>query len=177
MPKATILVVEDERVVASDLRLRLESGGYAVCAIVSSGLEAVEKAGALRPDLVLMDVTLRGEFDGIQAAEEIRKRHGLPVVYLTAHSDEGTLQRAKISEAFGYILKPFEEREIFANIEMALYKHAMEKRLRESERLLSTTLRSIGDAVITVDADRRVTFMNPVGESLTGWRAEESLGK
>jgi two-component system sensor histidine kinase/response regulator len=176
MSKASILVVEDERVVASDLRLRLEGGGYSVCGLISSGEEAVQKAGELRPDLVLMDITLRGEIDGIMAAELIRRQHDLPVVFLTAHSDEGTLQRAKITEAFGYILKPFEERELYANIEMALYKHATSRRLRESERLLSTTLRSISDAVITVDAERRITFMNAVAETLTGWVCSEALG-
>jgi len=177
MNRSKILVVEDERVVASDLRIRLENGGYAVCAMVSSGEEGVEKAGELRPDLVLMDITLQGDIDGIVAAEQIRQQYDLPVVFLTAHSDEGTLQRAKITEAFGYILKPFEERELFANIEMALYKHATDRRLRENERRLAVTLNSIGDAVISVDADGRISLMNSVAEALTGWEQAEAIGR
>ncbi len=177
MDRSKILVVEDERVVASDLRIRLENGGYAVCAMVSSGEDGVQKAGELRPDLVLMDITLQGNIDGIVAAEQIRQRFDLPVVFLTAHSDEGTLQRAKITEAFGYILKPFEERELFANIEMALYKHATDRRLRENERRLAVTLNSIGDAVISLDADSRVSLMNPVAVALTGWGQGDAIGR
>jgi len=177
MTRPKILVVEDERVVASDLRIRLESGGYAVCAMVASGEEGVEKAGELRPDLVLMDITLQGNMDGVVAAEQIRQRYNLPVVFLTAHSDEGTLQRAKITEAFGYILKPFEERELFANIEMALYKHATDRKLRENERRLAVTLNSISDAVLSIDADGLIAFMNPVAEALTGWDQEQAVGR
>jgi CheY-like chemotaxis protein len=172
-----ILVVEDESVVALDIQGRLTRLGYAVTDLATYGEEAIQKAEELRPDLVLMDIRLKGEIDGVQAAECIRSRLGIPVVYLTAYTDEATLQRARITEPFGYLLKPFKERELHTTVEMALYKHKMERRLRESERWLATTLNSIGDAVIATDAQGHIQFMNPIAQALTGWRQEEALGK
>ncbi len=120
MAKARVLVVEDEGIVARDIAMTLKSLGYAVPAITSSGEEAVKQAGEVHPDLVLMDIRLKGDMDGIQAAEEIRTRFSIPVVYLTAYADNNTLQRAKITEPYGYILKPFQERELYTSIEIAL---------------------------------------------------------
>ncbi|HEB73969.1 MAG TPA: response regulator, partial [Candidatus Desulfofervidus auxilii] len=122
-------------------------------------------------------IVLGGGIDGIEAAEQIRRRFHIPVVYLTAYADEKTLQRAKITEPFGYILKPFEEKELYITIEMALYKHEMERRLKESQQWLTTTLKSIGDAVIATDINGCVIFMNPIAESLTGWKQKEASGK
>ncbi|MFP4642108.1 MAG: response regulator [Dehalococcoidia bacterium] len=127
MAKRRILVVEDESIIASEIRGALGELGYTVVDVVGSGEEAVEKTGKHTPDLVLMDIVLQGEMDGIQAAEEIRSRHNIPVVYLTAYTDENTMQRAKISEPYGYIVKPFEDRELHSNIEMAIYKHEAEQ--------------------------------------------------
>jgi PAS domain S-box-containing protein len=172
---ARILVVEDEPVVALDLRTRLTRMGYIVSETVARGEDALECARTLHPNLILMDIRLRGGMDGISAAEEIRKRYGLPVIYLTAHADEATVDRARITEPFGYILKPFDERELRTVIEMALYKHDAERKLRESERRYATTLSSIGDAVIATDPIGCVTFMNPVAEKLTGWNLAEAL--
>ena len=173
---AGILVVEDEPVVALDLRTRLTRMGYIVVETVARGEDAVALAGTLSPNLILMDIRLRGGMDGIAAAEEIRNRYGLPVIYLTAHADEATVDRARITEPFGYILKPFDERELRTVIEMALYKHDAERKLRESERRYATTLSSIGDAVIATDPGGGVTFMNPVAEKLTGWSLAETFG-
>ncbi len=139
-------------------------------------MEALALAASTRPDLVLMDIQLKGGTDGITAAEAIRTRWRIPVIYLTAFSDAGTLARAKITEPFGYIIKPFEDREIQSTIEMALYKHEAEERLRESERRYATTLKSIGDGVIATDAQGGITFMNPVAEKLTGWSLAEAQG-
>jgi|AGTN01.2.fsa_nt_gi PAS domain S-box/PAS domain S-box/PAS domain S-box len=172
-----ILVVEDERIVAMDLMSRLRNLGYEVPGSASSGEEAIEKAVRWRPDLVLMDIYLNGEMDGIQAAVRIKSRFNIPVIYLTAYADPGTLQRAKVTEPFGYVLKPFEERELLTTIEMALYKYRIEQRLKDSERWLATTLKSIGDGVVATDQDGRVKFMNPVAENLTGWKQGEALGK
>jgi two-component system cell cycle sensor histidine kinase/response regulator CckA len=140
MQKAKILIVEDERIVASDLRNRIERLGYAVVGMAGTGEEAIEMASATQPDLVLMDITLQGKIDGVEAADQIRRLHEIPVVYVTAHSDEHTLQRAKITEPFGYVLKPFEERELHTTMEMALYKSSTDRRLRDNERWLATRL-------------------------------------
>jgi CheY-like chemotaxis protein len=123
MSSASVLVVEDENIVARDILSMLKDLGYLVAAVASSGEEAIEKAAIKRPDVVLMDIVLKGEVDGVQAAQEIRTRFQIPVIYLTAYADEETLQRAKLTEPFGYILKPFEERELHVAIELALYRH------------------------------------------------------
>jgi signal transduction histidine kinase/DNA-binding response OmpR family regulator len=133
---AKILVVEDESIVAMDIKNRLVRLGYDVPSVAYAGEEAVEKATKICPDLVLMDIMLRGEMDGIEAARLILERLDVPVVYLTAFSDEDTLQRAKITGPFGYIIKPFEDRELHVALEIALYKHRMEKNLKESEEHL-----------------------------------------
>jgi hypothetical protein len=177
MKKPSILIVEDENIVARDIRARVIRQGYDVTDVVSSGEDAVTQAGANRPDLVLMDIKLAGAMDGVEAAETIRSRYDIPVVYLTAYADETTLQRAKVTEAFGYLLKPFEERELHITVEMALYKHQMERKIREHEEWLATTLRSIGDAVVSVDAERRISYMNPAAEILTGWLLHDARGK
>jgi len=130
---AKILVVEDEGIVAMDIKNRLMRLGYDVPSIALAGEEAVEKAAKICPDLVLMDIMLKGEMDGIEAARQIHERLDIPIVYLTAFSDEDTLQRAKITGPFGYIIKPFEDRELHVALDIALYKHKMERILRESE--------------------------------------------
>jgi two-component system cell cycle sensor histidine kinase/response regulator CckA len=174
--KKHILVVEDERIVAEDIRRSLETLGYAVIAVVSSGEEALQKAAEENPDLVLMDIVLKGDMDGIEAAQEMNSRFNIPVVYLTAYADDRRLQRAMVTGPYGYILKPFEDRELRTTIEMALYKYNMENKLKESEQWLATTLKSIGDGVITTNTEGIVTFMNPVAETLTGWTQEEAVG-
>lgn len=177
MTVARILIVEDDNIIALELADRLQDLGYTVCGPVGFGEEAITQAGALRPDLVLMDIRLKGAIDGVEAAAAIRDRFDIPVVYLTAYADVDTLQRAKITEPYGYILKPFEERELHTAIEIGLYKHRMESRLRASERWLSTTLRSIGDAVLTTDEQGHIVTLNPVAEALTGWTLAEALGQ
>ena len=122
-----------------------------------------------------MDIVLKGETNGIDAAGQIRSRLDIPVVYLTAYADEKTVERAKLTEPFGYIIKPFNDKELHTIIEMALYKHKIEKKLKEREEWLSTILESIGDAVIATDAKGCVTLMNPVAESLTGWKSSRPL--
>jgi PAS domain S-box-containing protein len=176
-PAAKILVVEDENIVAKDIHNTLKDLGYIVTAVVASGEEAIQKAEETQPDLVLMDIMLKGYQDGVEAARQIITRYNIPVVYLTAYTDETTLQRAKVTEPYGYILKPFEERELHIAIEMAIYKHKMAKKLKEREQWLATILKSISDAVIVTDDKSTVTFMNPVAEGLTGWKQREALGK
>jgi two-component system cell cycle sensor histidine kinase/response regulator CckA len=172
-----ILVVEDESIVAEDIKETLEAMGYGVSAIASSGEDAVNRAIENTPDLVLMDIRLKGPMDGIEAAGQIRVRLDAPVIYLTAHTDEATLSRAKVTQPQGYLLKPFAADELRSTIEMALYKHEMEQKLRESERRFATTLRSIGDAVISTDRQQKISFMNPVAEAITGWKQQDALGR
>ncbi len=176
MASARILLVEDEAIVAMDIQNSLKGLGYAVPVVASSGEEAIEELSRTLPDLVLMDIMLQGDMDGVEAAELIRERFDIPVVYLTACADDITLGRAKVTEPFGYILKPFEERMLHITIEMSLYKHKMERKLRESEQWLSTVLRCIGDAVVATDAAGHIKFMNPIAEALTGWKQEQALG-
>jgi two-component system cell cycle sensor histidine kinase/response regulator CckA len=177
MTKIQILVVEDEGIVAEDIQRSLENLGYIVSAVVSSGEGAIIKAEENRPDLILMDIVLKGEMDGIETANQIRSRFNIPIIYITAYTDEKTLERAKTTEPFGYIVKPFESRELFTAVEMALYKSKMENKLREREEWLSTILKSIGDGVIVTDEKGRVKFMNGVARSLTGWKEEEAAGQ
>lgn len=175
--KAHILVVEDENIIALHLQKRLQNMGYVVPFIFASGEEAIQNVKEAQPDLILMDIQLKGKMSGIEAAQEIRTRFDIPVVYLTAYSEEATFEEAKKTEPFGYLLKPFEEKELKITIEMALYKHEIDKKLRENEQWLETTLKSIGDAVIATDRRGRVTFMNVVAETLTGWKKKEALGQ
>lgn len=174
MSKTTVLIVEDEAIVAADVALKLEQFGYEVVGTSAKGEEAVDMACSLMPSIVLMDIQLNGSMDGIEAAEAIRGRVDIPVIFLTAHSDTATLERAKITDPFGYILKPFENRELTKTIEIALYKHQSDRELREQREWLRVTLTSIGDAVITCNTGGLVTFLNPVAEALTGWRIEEA---
>ena len=177
MSKTTILIVEDEAIVAADLAGKLRRLGYEVAATAAQGEAAVALACRFRPQLVLMDIWLEGPLDGIAAAAAIRRQYDVPVVYLTAHSDAATLARAKLTGPFGYILKPFEERELATQIEMALYRHDADRQLRQEREWLRVTLTSIGDAVIAADAEGRITFVNPVAESLTGWKLAEAVGQ
>jgi PAS domain S-box-containing protein len=172
-----VLVVEDERIVAKDISRTLIALGYCVVGVAHSADEALDKARMLAPGLVLMDINMPGKIDGIHAAQVVKDEMNVPVVYLTAFSDNLTLDRAKRSEPYGYLLKPFKDSELRCAIEIALYRHAAESLLREREQLLATTLRSIGDAVIVTDADERVTFMNRIAEQLTGWVGSEVIGK
>jgi len=177
MSKLRLLLVEDESLVAKDIVNMVRGLGYSVLAVVSTGEEAIALVEKSQPDIVLMDIVLKGEVDGIEAARRIWEEFSIPVVYLTAYADEATLQRAKVTEPFGYIIKPFDERELQTTIEMAFFKSQMDKKLREREEWLSTVLRSIGDGVIATDTNGRVTFLNVMAERLTGSSQAEALGK
>jgi len=171
-----LLVVEDEGIVAKDIQIRLRNLGYEVAAVASSGEEAIQKAAETHPDLVLMDITLKGEMDGIEAAEEIISRYDIPVVYLTAHTDEKTLQRAKITEPFGYILKPFGEKDLYSTIEISLHRHKMEKKLKESEEFSSSLMRASPNPIVVINPDTSVQYVNPTLEELTGFSSSELVG-
>ncbi|RFU46625.1 PAS domain S-box protein [Paraburkholderia sp. DHOC27] len=177
MAGARILIVEDDRVVARDIAQQMASAGHTVVGVTTRGEDALTLAAETVPDLVLMDVRLEGSLDGIDAARLLRDTLNLPVVFLTAYADEETVRRATVTEPFGYVLKPFDDTQLRTVVEMALYKHRAEQRLRESEQRYAVTLSSIGDAVIATDRESRINFINPVAEVLTGWPRGEALGR
>jgi len=168
----SIMVVEDERVVANDLEETLIRLGYEVAATTGSGEECLRLAPSGKPDLVLMDIRIKGSLDGIETTARLKAQLDVPVIYLTAYADDETLARARRTEAHGYLLKPFRASELKSAIEIALFKHQTDQKLRTRERWFSTTLRAIGDGVIAVDPELRVAFANPVAEELTGVGAE-----
>ena len=160
-----------------ELRERLQRWGFAVPATIASGEEACAAALDQKPDLILMDIWLQGPMDGIQAADLIHRTNDIPIIYVTANADEATLERAKQTEPYGYVLKPFEELELRTTIEIALTKYRLEAKLRESEQWLSTTLNSIGDAVIATDDQGTVTFINPIALSLLAMTRNDAMGR
>lgn len=136
MVKINVLVVEDEAIVSKDIQHSLKKLGYNVVGAASTGEKAIEMAGNLSPDIVLMDIMLKGKLTGIDAAEEIRMKHNLPVIYLTAYADEATLSKAKVTEPYGYIIKPFKEIDIHTSIEMAIYKHTKASEIKKERDFL-----------------------------------------
>lgn len=182
--KGRVLIVEDERIVAMELEDRVRRMGFDVVGSFGSGEEALRNAAALRPDLALMDIRLAGAMDGIQAAAELRRAHGVPVVYLTAYADDAILERVKATEPLGYVLKPFEERALHATIETALFRHHAERARREAEQArrraearYAAILSGSPDAIVSVDADQRIVVFNQVAERVFGHRADEVLGQ
>ena len=172
-----ILVVEDESVVARDIQRSLTDLGYQVPATARTSEQALRLAGEHCPHLVLMDIRLKGEVDGIETAALLKEKFAVPVVYLTAYADALTVERAKATEPLGYVLKPLRPNELRSTVELALYRHEMETRLREREHWLTTTLSSIGDAVISTDERGFVNYLNPMAERLLGVRLPEVLGQ
>lgn len=177
MPAVRILLVEDESIVAMDIQHRLENMGYEVAGWLAAGDRIVAEIERLRPDLVLMDIRLQEGMDGIQAAQVIRRQFNIPLVYLTAYADEETLRRAKETDPFGFVLKPYHDRELHTAIELALYKFRAGQQLRENEEWLSVTLRSVSDGVVATDAAERVKLINPVAEKITGFPPAAALGR
>jgi len=174
---ARILIVEDEQVTAEDLRDTLTGLGYTVTASVSNGADAIAQVKENAPDMVLMDIRIQGEIDGTATARVLRERFQIPVIYLTAHADTETLQRAKDAEPLGYIMKPFQEASLHAGIEIALHKHREDMKAREKQELVASTLRAISEAVISMDRQRTITLFNPAAEAWTGRRSREALGQ
>jgi two-component system cell cycle sensor histidine kinase/response regulator CckA len=172
-----VLIVEDEAIVACDIERRLIKAGYAVPAIAASGDEALRSIEQTSPHLVLMDIRLQGPSDGIVTAAEVRNRFHLPVVFLTAFADKPTLERAKSSGAFSYLIKPIGHVNLASTIEVALYRHQLEKELEKREAWLQTVLDSLADAIVVTDASGRIQFLNPTAERLTGWTSCEATGR
>ncbi len=177
MAKEKVLLIEDEKSVTEIIGEMLAVLGFQVAGIESRGRAAINRLVALEPDIVLMDIRLRGEMDGIETAQEIYKVLDIPVIYLTGASDDETIRRAKTTAPYGYLIKPVNIDELRVTIEMALHKHKLEQQLKRQEQWLSTTLRSIGDGVVTTDDSNHITLFNHAAEQITGWNAEEVLGR
>ncbi len=172
-----IVIVEDEGLIAADLQGRLEKAGYKVPAVAGTGGEALEVIREKSPDLILMDIRLKGNIDGIQVAEQVRREFDIPVVYLTAYEDRKTLERASKTQAFGYIKKPIASASLEGSIEMAISKHRHERYLREQRDWFSASFAAVADAVLVTDGLGRVCYINPIAEELTGCKVEDALGK
>ncbi|BAB73236.1 ATP-binding protein [Anabaena sp. FACHB-709] len=176
MEPVKILVVEDEVIVARTIASQLNQLGYVVTGTASSGKAAIAKAIETSPELVFMDIILKGEIDGITTASYIREHLDIPVIFLTAYGDDNTIERAKITQPLGYIVKPFTSKDLRISIEMGLMKHRLERDIRENRDRLATLLNSISDAVIATDESGNVTFMNPAAEEITGWHQADAIG-
>ena len=172
-----VLIVEDERVVATHVERSLMDAGYTVIGIAASAAEAASLVDDQRPDVALVDIRLRGKSEGFEIAERLRHERDVPVVFMTAHTDDDTLQRAAHTGAYGYVVKPFTIGEVKSALQVALFKHRLDQRLAERERWFSTTLRAIVDGVVACDADQRVTFLNAAAERMLGSTEAAARGR
>lgn len=172
-----IQIVEDEAVVAMELTMLLENFGFEVTGTAVSGDQALHLADERRPDLIVMDIWINGDIDGIETARRIRERHDVPVLFLTAYGDEATLARALDVAPYGYLIKPYRPEELRASIKVVLQKHETETRLRQNERWFSRTLNCLGEGIIATETDGRIRLMNPVAERLTGQTAAQATGR
>jgi PAS domain S-box-containing protein len=170
-----ILIVEDEAIVAKDIELRLKEMGYEVTGMASTGDKALAILATSPTDLVLMDINLKGKMDGIDTAILVRKTHDIPVVFLTAYADGPTFERAKLTDPFGYILKPFEERALQIHIEIAFHKYQVEKRIKSREKWIESVLNSINSAVIATDIAGKITYINPSAEAFLNIQSTQLL--
>ncbi len=177
MLKRKVMIVEDEMILARNIEMKLEKMGYQPSGIADSGEEAVailDKDPSI--DLILMDIVIKGEKDGIQTAGEIQARFDIPVVYLSAYSDENTFKRAEISNPFGYILKPVGDRELSIALEIALYKHDFLKKIEREKDYVFSILDSIDEGIIALDENRKIRYINAQASYITGWRSDEAAG-
>jgi len=172
--KPRIMIVEDESITALSIKDSLEEMGFVVIGNSESGEDAFKLIKQDRPDLILMDITLGGRMSGIEVARKIQSCHKIPVVYLTAHSEENIFQEAKKTDPFGYLVKPFDDRDLRIAVEIALYKHQMESSLRESRKKYRALVNSAADAIYLIDAENhRISECNPGAEKMTGYTARQ----
>jgi len=177
MTGSKIMIVEDEAIVSMVLKETLTRFGYDVTGIAYNGYDAIQKAGENRPDLILMDVNLEGDIDGIETAERILALYDIPVIYLSAYSDTDTLLRAMKTQPYGYLLKPFEQNDLYKNIERALYKYKIKKKLNPEKEIIDSILSHIPDAFVAVNTEGKINLINSLAEEMTGWKNSEIKGK
>ena len=176
LKKLKVMIVEDEMIVAKDLQRILKKLNYETTEPFASGKKALEQLEFLRPDFLLLDINLKGEMDGIQLAEHIMQDYGIPFVFITAFSDKHTLNRAKLAEPYGYIIKPFGEDDIRTTIELALYKHSRDIEQRSKSSTFADALDNIEQGIIITDAMRKIIFINRTAETISGSSRGEVLG-
>ena len=172
-----VMVVEDESIISLDIRNSLKKLGYGIAGAAASGDVALMKIANSQPDLILMDIHLKGEMTGIQVSKQVKSNFQIPVIYLTANADSATFRGAKETSPYGYLLKPFEEKELGMAIEIALHKHEQEQIVRSSESWYAIAFQSITDAVIATDINGYIVFMNAAAESTTGWQLTDVIDK
>ena len=172
-----VLIVEDEAIISLDIKRLLSSSGFSVAAVAATAEQALRAIETSAPDLVLMDIHLKGAKDGIETASEIRNLFHLPVVFVTAHADKATLERARKTEPFGYIVKPISALSLTSTVEMALHKHRIDRQLEEHRAWLTTVLQSIPDAVVVTDLAGQVQFVNSTAEQLLDAAQAKLLGR
>ncbi|NQT64803.1 MAG: response regulator [FCB group bacterium] len=176
MAQKRLLIVEDERIIAEDIKRTLLHFGYNVIEIISYGEIVLERYDKLNPDLILMDIMLAGKINGIETASRIKEKHRVPIIYLTAYANEPILESAKITEPFGYLIKPFEEHELHATIEMAFYRYKIENNLRQSEEKYRLLFNSIADPIFIITEDGEKFFdCNDVVLNKYGYTKEELI--
>ncbi len=177
MSKVKLLLVEDEIIFAMDMKQKLENAGYSVLGIVTNMQETMAAIQKEVPNIILMDIMLNEEDDGVSIAKKIRQNYFIPIIFITAFTDKETFDRAKETMPYGYILKPISERDLFVTIDLALYKHSIELHLKEREEWFEATLTSLGDAVITIDSDGFITYINPTATQITQWETSDAIGQ
>jgi CheY-like chemotaxis protein len=172
-----ILIVEDDFIVAKIIEKSLISLGYAVAGLVSTGEDAIKKAESEKPDLILMDIRLQGEMDGISASEKIRDKLNIPVIFLTAFSDQSTFERALVTAPYGYIIKPFSANTLSTTIKVALKKKYADKKMDDRNFWLDSTMSSLPEGIITVNAEGNIILVNQAAEHMTGWKNNDAYGQ
>ena len=183
MEKARILIVEDEAIIAMEIESSLQSLGYEITSIVNTGDDAIKKAEEDKPDLIIMDIRIKGEMDGIDAVEVIRNRFGIPVIFSTAYLDQERIERAKITMPFGYVLKPIQERDLRVTLEMALYvakvdaeRKLMEEELQEQKMFSENIINTAQVVILNLNTDGQIVSFNPYMEELSGYKLAEVAG-
>ena len=177
MKQKKILIVEDERIIAEDIKRCLMHFDYDVVDIVSNGADAIIQTALLKPDLILIDIKIEGEIDGIETAAKILKSHDLPLVYLTANADEATVTRAKRTKPYGFIVKPFEEVDLYATLQVAYYKYKSEKTLKKSEERFRKLIEENTDGIVVVNKKGIIRFVNTAAVILFEKEKKELLNK
>jgi len=177
LKEKSVLIVEDAAIVSAHIKRVVEHLGYEVIAQLTSGEDALEYLQNKQPDIILMDIMLEGQLDGINTVELINEHYGIPIIYLTAFSNANTIHRAKLTNPYGYLIKPINERDLEIALEIALHKHKIELKLREKENMLQSIIDSIGEAIITTDPAWKITLINDEAVNITGWQKDKATGK